>query len=63
VATRYHQPSDDISPDWKLGGAVQDARLYFALGCAVAQAPGLPSWVKGDEFEAAGKAVRGAVVP
>jgi hypothetical protein len=28
----------------------------------VAQAPGLPTWVKGDEFEAAGKAVRSAVV-
>ncbi len=63
VATRYHQPSDEISPDWKLGGAVQDARLYFLLGEAVAQAPGLPTWVKGDEFEAAGKTVRAAVVP
>jgi Zn-dependent M28 family amino/carboxypeptidase len=63
VATHYHQPSDELSADWDLAGAVQDARLYFALGNAVAQAQGLPSWVKGDEFEAAGKAVRSAVVP
>jgi len=63
VATHYHQPSDEVSPEWRLAGAVQDAQLYFLLGVAVAQAPGLPSWVKGDEFEAAGKAVRAAVVP
>jgi Zn-dependent M28 family amino/carboxypeptidase len=62
VAKHYHQPSDELSADWDLAGAVQDARLYFALGYAVAQAPGLPTWVKGDEFEAAGKAVRSAVV-
>jgi Zn-dependent M28 family amino/carboxypeptidase len=63
VATHYHQPSDELSPDWDLAGAVQDARLYFTLGYAVAQAKGLPTWVKGDEFEAAGHAVRSAVVP
>jgi hypothetical protein len=62
VAHHYHQPSDELSPDWNLAGAVQDARLYFALGYAVAQAKGLPSWVPGDEFEATGKAVRSAVV-
>jgi Zn-dependent M28 family amino/carboxypeptidase len=63
VATHYHQPSDEVSPDWDLAGAVQDARLYFSLGYAVAQAKRLPTWVKGDEFEAAGKAVRSALVP
>jgi Zn-dependent M28 family amino/carboxypeptidase len=62
VATHYHQPSDELSPDWNLAGAVQDARLYFTLGYAVAQAPGRPSWVKGDEFEAASKAIRSPVV-
>jgi Zn-dependent M28 family amino/carboxypeptidase len=63
VAAHYHQPSDELAPDWNLAGAVQDARLYFRLGEAVAEAKGLPSWVPGDEFEAAGKAVRSAVVP
>jgi Zn-dependent M28 family amino/carboxypeptidase len=62
VAKHYHQPSDELRADWDLAGAVQDARLYFALGYAVAQAKGLPTWVPGDEFEAAGKAVRSAVV-
>jgi Zn-dependent M28 family amino/carboxypeptidase len=61
VSTHYHQPSDELSPDWDLAGAVLDAKLYFALGEAVAVAKGRPSWVKGDEFEAAGKAVRSVV--
>jgi Zn-dependent M28 family amino/carboxypeptidase len=50
--TRYHQPSDELTPDWDLSGAVEDARLQFALGYSVAQAMALPSWTKGDEFEA-----------
>ena len=51
--TRYHQPSDELTPDWDLSGAVEDARLQFALGYSVAQATALPAWTKGDEFEAA----------
>jgi Zn-dependent M28 family amino/carboxypeptidase len=51
--TRYHQPSDELTPDWDLSGAVEDARLQFALGYSVAQAPTLPAWTPGDEFEAA----------
>ncbi|RPH70719.1 MAG: M28 family peptidase [Myxococcaceae bacterium] len=50
--TRYHQPSDELTPDWDLSGAVEDARLQFALGYSVAQATPLPAWTKGDEFEA-----------
>lgn len=50
--TRYHQPSDELTPDWDLSGAVEDARLQFALGYSVAQARALPAWTRGDEFEA-----------
>jgi Zn-dependent M28 family amino/carboxypeptidase len=50
--TRYHQPSDELTPDWDLSGAVEDARLQFALGYSVAQATPLPAWTRGDEFEA-----------
>jgi Zn-dependent M28 family amino/carboxypeptidase len=49
----YHQPSDDLSPDWDLAGAVEDAQLLFSLGVKVADAPTLPEWRPGDEFEAA----------
>ena len=51
--TRYHQPSDELTPDWDLSGAVEDARLQFALGYSVAQARALPTWTRGDEFEGA----------
>ncbi|MGZ6164426.1 MAG: M28 family peptidase [Myxococcaceae bacterium] len=50
--TRYHQPSDELTADWDLSGAVEDARLQFALGYSVAQATALPVWTQGDEFEA-----------
>jgi len=51
--TRYHQPSDELTPDWDLSGAVEDGRLQFALGYSVAQSTALPAWTQGDEFEAA----------
>jgi Zn-dependent M28 family amino/carboxypeptidase len=50
--TRYHQPSDELTPDWDLSGAVEDARLQFELGYSVAQSSALPAWTRGDEFEA-----------
>ena len=28
----YHQPSDDLTPDWDLSGAIEDAQLLFLLG-------------------------------
>ncbi|MEW6433652.1 MAG: M20/M25/M40 family metallo-hydrolase [Myxococcota bacterium] len=48
----YHRPSDEVSDAWDLSGAVEDGRLYFQLGAVVANAPQLPTWNKGDEFEA-----------
>ncbi|HVT17284.1 MAG TPA: M28 family peptidase [Thermoanaerobaculia bacterium] len=55
-ATRYHQPSDRITPDWTFEGMIEDAQLGFATGIAVAQADAFPTWNHGDEFEAARKA-------
>jgi len=54
-ANDYHQPSDELRPDWDLSGAVEDAQLCFYLGVKVASAPQLPHWKAGDEFEAARK--------
>jgi Zn-dependent M28 family amino/carboxypeptidase len=53
--TRYHQPSDEIQPEWNFDGMIDDARLGFAVGVKVASADQLPGWVPGDEFEAARK--------
>jgi Zn-dependent M28 family amino/carboxypeptidase len=49
----YHQPSDDLGPEWDFSGAIEDARLLFYLGVKVAGAPEPPRWRPGDEFEAA----------
>jgi Zn-dependent M28 family amino/carboxypeptidase len=54
-ATKYHQPSDEYDPNWNLEGGVEDARLFFLVGLKVANAEAMPSWVPGDEFEAARK--------
>lgn len=54
-ANDYHQPSDELRPDWELSGAVEDAQLFFYLGVKVAGAPQMPRWKPGDEFEAARK--------
>src|SRR5690606_36639362 len=48
----YHQPSDELGPDWDFRGAVQDAQLAFLVGFRVAQRTQLPAWTPGDEFEA-----------
>jgi Zn-dependent M28 family amino/carboxypeptidase len=54
-ATHYHQPSDELRPDWNLEGAVEDAQLLFYVGLKVANAAQMPAWRPGDEFEAARK--------
>ncbi len=50
---RYHQPSDELTPDWDLSGALEDVQLYFRLTLALGNADAMPQWKKGDEFEAA----------
>lgn len=51
----YHQPSDEYRDDWDLSGAVEDIRLLFHAGLAVARQPEMPRWTPNDEFEAARK--------
>jgi Zn-dependent M28 family amino/carboxypeptidase len=48
----YHKPSDEVKPDWDLSGGVEDTRLLFKVGLAVAQADALPQWKAGNEFKA-----------
>jgi len=56
----YHQPSDELTPEWVYDGMIQDARLGLYCGLAVAQADAMPAWNPGDEFEAARKAALAA---
>jgi Zn-dependent M28 family amino/carboxypeptidase len=51
----YHQPSDELTGDWELSGAVEDTQVAFRLGLRVANADAMPRWKPGDEFEAARK--------
>jgi Zn-dependent M28 family amino/carboxypeptidase len=50
---RYHQPSDEYSPNWNFSGMVQQSRLAFQLGLRLANSNEMPQWNKGDEFESA----------
>lgn len=49
----YHQPSDELTDEWRFDGMVADARFGFWAGLIVANAEEMPSWNPGDEFEAA----------
>lgn len=60
-AKQYHQPSDQIDDGWNFEGMLDDARLGFLSGWAIAQADTMPSWTPGDEFEAARHAALEAV--
>jgi Zn-dependent M28 family amino/carboxypeptidase len=51
AAENYHQPSDAVSPDWDLSGAVQDLQYYWMVGYRVAQADQVPQWKPGSEFQ------------
>ncbi|HMN44150.1 MAG TPA: M28 family peptidase [Povalibacter sp.] len=59
--TSYHQPSDEINDRWNFEGMIEDAQLGFWTGLDVANADAMPTWVPGDEFEAARKQALEAV--
>ena len=59
VEHTYHQPSDEITDEWVFDGMVEDSTLGFFAGWLIAQADAMPTWNKGDEFEAARKKALG----
>jgi Zn-dependent M28 family amino/carboxypeptidase len=60
-SVQYHQPSDQIDDSWDFNGMVDDALVGFWVGLAIANADDMPTWNKGDEFEAARLAALRAV--
>jgi Zn-dependent M28 family amino/carboxypeptidase len=52
TANDYHKVSDEVKPDWDLGGATEDAQLLFQVGYRVAQRTAFPEWKAGTEFKA-----------
>src|SRR5690606_6573123 len=56
TADRYHQPSDELTPDWRFDGMAADAALLYALGRRLADSDIWPEWKAGSEFKAAREA-------
>ncbi|CAN5510604.1 hypothetical protein BH18VER1_BH18VER1_02840 [soil metagenome] len=52
VAKHYHQPSDEVNPEWNVSGAAQDVQLLFEVGYQVANGATFPEWKPGTEFKA-----------
>ncbi len=55
----YHQPGDEVKPDWDLRGTAQDAQLLLAVGYRVANAASYPAWKPGNEFKVKRDAMMG----
>ncbi|MET4684107.1 M28 family metallopeptidase [Brevundimonas faecalis] len=60
VANRYHQPTDEWTPEWKMDAAAADVQLLYEVGAALANSRDWPAWKPGDEFEAARNATAAA---
>lgn len=51
IAQHYHQPTDEVTPEWRFDGMAEDTALAFLVGAATAHADAMPTWTPGDEFE------------
>ena len=58
MATRYHQPNDDMSQPMNFDAAVKAARINFAVGYELAMATEGPRWNPGDFFAAVARPAR-----
>ena len=47
---RYHQPDDEMLPEYTMGGAAQQTQAAFLLGWVAANAPRPPVWKPGSPF-------------
>ena len=59
TADNYHQVTDEYSPDWDLGGAMQDISVWFRIGLDLAYSNAFPGWNEGTEFKAMRDAMMG----
>jgi Zn-dependent M28 family amino/carboxypeptidase len=58
-AERYHQVTDQITPEWDLTGLERDMRVLFEMALRVANADEQPRWNPGNEFESAWRELYG----
>jgi Zn-dependent M28 family amino/carboxypeptidase len=59
TADKYHQVTDEYSPDWDLAGMVDDLGLFFRIGYRIANESTFPNWSEGSEFKAMRDAMMG----
>jgi Zn-dependent M28 family amino/carboxypeptidase len=52
TAKRYHQASDEYSPDWDVSGTLQDLQVYYDVGLGIANSSRWPNWRADSEFRA-----------
>lgn len=55
----YHQPSDELTPDWKFDGMIEDLEMYYAIGRRLVRETMFPGWKPGSEFKAKRDAMMG----
>jgi Zn-dependent M28 family amino/carboxypeptidase len=53
TANHYHQPSDQVKPEWTFKGEARDLELLYALGRDLADSKDWPNWSQDSEFRAA----------
>ncbi len=52
ISKHYHRPSDELTDDWNMEGAVQDLGRLFKVGRRLAFDTHWPQWKDGSEFKA-----------
>jgi len=57
---RYHKPSDEYDPAWKLEGVIQDLEALFGVGRTLADGAQWPTWYEGNAFRAAQRKLHSA---
>ena len=51
LARDYHQPSDEVKPDWTFEGAAQDTEFLVGVGLQIANGAKWPEWKPGNAFK------------
>ncbi len=57
---RYHKPTDEYDPSWKLDGVVEDLKLLFQVGNTLANDGSWPNWRETSAFRATRDAMMSA---
>lgn len=52
LENKYHRPADEFdAAEWKFGGILQDAEVFYKMGLELANSDTWPKWKEGSEFK------------